>query len=31
MEIPKAVVDAQLSNKDYMRCEHCGRIIYKEQ
>ena len=31
MEIPKAVVDAQLTNKDYMRCEHCGRIIYKEQ
>ena len=29
MEMPKAVVDAQLSQKDYMRCEHCGRIIYK--
>lgn len=31
MEMPKAVVDAQLASKDYMRCEHCGRIIYKEQ
>ena len=30
MEMPKAVVDAQMSNKSYMRCEHCGRIIYKQ-
>lgn len=30
MEMPKAIVDAQFANKDYMRCEHCGRIIYKE-
>ena len=30
MEMPKAVVDAQLSAKPFMRCEHCGRIIYKE-
>lgn len=29
MEMPKAVVDAQMKDKDYMRCEHCGRIIYK--
>lgn len=31
MEMPKAVVDAQLAQKDHMRCEHCGRVIYKEQ
>lgn len=30
MEMPKAVVDAQMANKSYMRCEHCGRVIYKE-
>lgn len=30
MEMPKAIVDAQFASKDYMRCEHCGRIIYKE-
>ena len=30
MEMPKAVVDSQLSSKPFMRCEHCGRIIYKE-
>ena len=30
MEMPKAVVDAQMASKPYMRCEHCGRIIYKE-
>lgn len=30
MEMPKAVVDAQMATKPYMRCEHCGRIIYKE-
>jgi len=30
MEMPKAVVDAHMANKDYMRCEHCGRVIYKE-
>ena len=30
MEMPKAVVDAQMAGKSYMRCEHCGRIIYKE-
>lgn len=30
MEMPKARVDAQFANKDYVRCEHCGRIIYKE-
>ena len=29
MEMPKAVVDTQLAGKDYMRCEHCGRVIYK--
>lgn len=29
MEMPKARVDAQFATKDYMRCEHCGRIIYK--
>lgn len=31
MEMPKAIVDAQFANKDYMRCEHCGRIIYKTE
>ena len=30
MEMPKAVVDAQMASKPYMRCEHCGRIIYKD-
>ncbi len=30
MEMPKAVVDAQLQNKDYLTCEHCGRIVYKQ-
>ena len=30
MEMPKAVVDAQMAGKSYMRCESCGRIIYKE-
>lgn len=31
MEMPKAIVDAQFATKDYMRCEHCGRIIYKAE
>lgn len=31
MEMPKAIVDAQFAAKQYMRCEHCGRVIYKEQ
>lgn len=30
MEMPKAVVDAQFTGKSFMRCEHCGRVIYKE-
>ena len=30
MEMPKAVVDTQMAGKAYMRCEHCGRVIYKE-
>ena len=30
MEMPKAVVDAQFAGKSFIRCEHCGRIIYKE-
>lgn len=30
MEMPKAVVDAQLQSKDYLTCEHCGRIVYKQ-
>ena len=30
MEMPKAVVDTQMAGKSYMRCESCGRIIYKE-
>ena len=30
MEMPKAVVDAQMAGKSYMRCESCGRIIYKQ-
>lgn len=30
MEMPKAVVDAQMAGRSYMRCESCGRIIYKE-
>lgn len=29
MEMPKAVIEAQMRGKNYMRCEHCGRIIYK--
>lgn len=31
MEMPKAAVDAQFAGKPYMRCEHCGRIIYKSE
>lgn len=31
MEMPKAVVDAQFAGKDFIRCEHCGHLIYKEQ
>lgn len=31
MEMPKAVVDARFAGKSYMRCEHCGRIIYKPE
>lgn len=31
MEMPKAIVDAQFADKNYMRCEHCGRIIYKTE
>ena len=30
MEMPKAVVDAQFAVKPFIRCEHCGRVIYKE-
>ena len=30
MGMPKAVVDAQFSGKNFIRCEHCGRVIYKE-
>ena len=30
MEMPKAVVDAQFAGKSFVRCEHCGRVIYKE-
>ena len=30
MEMPKAVVDAQFSGKSFIRCENCGRVIYKE-
>ena len=30
MEMPKAVVDAQFAGKNFIRCEHCGRVIYKE-
>ena len=29
MEMPRSQVEAQLREKDYMVCEHCGRIIYK--
>ena len=31
MEMPKAIVDAQFATKEYMRCEHCGRVIYKAE
>ncbi len=31
MEMPKAQVDAQFAGKTYMRCEHCGRIIFKKE
>lgn len=31
MEMPKAIVDAQFAAKAYMRCEHCGRVIYKAE
>ncbi len=31
MEMPKAVVDAQFASKSYMKCEHCGRIIFKPE
>ncbi len=31
MEMPKAIVDAQFAGKNYMRCEHCGRIIFKQE
>ena len=30
MEMPKAVVDAHFAGKSFIRCEHCGRVIYKE-
>ena len=30
MEMPKAVVDTQMAGKSYMRCESCGRVIYRE-
>ena len=30
MSMPKAVVDSQFANSDFIRCEHCGRVIYKE-
>lgn len=30
MEMPLAQVTAKLAEKDYMTCEHCGRIIYKK-
>lgn len=29
MEMPRAVVETHMSDKGYMVCEHCGRIIYK--
>ncbi len=29
MEMPKAIVEAQMSKNNYMICEHCGRIIYQ--
>ena len=31
MEMPKAVVDTKLSSKSYVRCENCGRLIYREE
>lgn len=31
MEMPKAIVDAQFAAKNHMRCENCGRIIYKTE
>lgn len=31
MEMPKAVVDAQFAGRDFIRCEHCGHLIYREQ
>ncbi len=31
MEMPKAVVEAQLASKNYVKCEHCGRIIFKQE
>ncbi len=31
MEMPRAVVDAQFADKPYMKCEHCGRIIFKDE
>lgn len=31
MEMTKSIVDAQMAGKSYMRCESCGRIIYKEE
>lgn len=30
MDMPSAVVAAQMAEKGLMRCEHCGRIIYKK-
>lgn len=29
MEMPRAVIDAQISEHGFARCEHCGRIIYR--
>jgi len=29
MEMPSAMVASQMAEKGLMRCEHCGRIIYK--
>lgn len=31
MEMPRAIVEAQMQQKGYVVCEHCGRIIYNQQ
>lgn len=31
MEMPSAQVEAKMAEKGFLVCEHCGRIVYKQQ